>query len=67
MSVYCLTKALRELSHVAVPSEVLQQLDLAQSTLSKDLFAEDIGELLDGYALAGLVVGGSAVTALSAC
>lgn len=49
------------LPYVAVSSEVLQQLDLAQGALGEDLFAEDIGDLLDGYALAGLVVGSSAV------
>jgi hypothetical protein len=42
-------------------SEVLQELDFAQGTLGQDLLAEDIGDLLDGHALAGLVVGGSAV------
>lgn len=38
-------------------SEVLEQLDLAQGTLGKDLLAEDVGDLLDGHALARLVVG----------
>ena len=37
---------------------MLEQLDLAQGTLGKDLLAEDVGDLLDGYALARLVVGG---------
>ena len=67
MSVCDLTKVLMELSYVAVPSEVLQQLDLAQGALGENLFAEDIGDLLDGYTLARLVVGGGAVTPLSAC
>jgi len=41
--------------------EVLQQLDLAQGALGQDLLAEDIGDLLDGDALVGLVVYGGAV------
>ena len=40
---------------------MLQQLDLAQGALGEDLFAEDIGDLLDGDALARLVVGRGAV------
>lgn len=38
-------------------SEVLEQFDLAQGTLREDLLAEDIGDLFDSHALAGLVVG----------
>ena len=38
-------------------SKVLEQLDLAQGTLGEDLLAEDVGDLLDGHALARLVVG----------
>jgi hypothetical protein len=49
------------LAHVAMASEVLQQLDLAQRTLGKDLLAEDIGNFLDGDSLVGLVVDGRAV------
>jgi hypothetical protein len=45
---------------------VLQQLDLAQRALGEDLLAEDIGDLLDGYAFAGLVVGGRTGGTLSA-
>ena len=41
-------------------SEVLQQLDLTQSALGQDFLAENIGDLLDGDALARLVVGGRA-------
>lgn len=48
-------------AHVAMASEVLQQLDLAQCALGEDLLAEDIGDLLDGDALVGLVVHGGAV------
>ena len=44
-------------AHVAVAAEVLQQLDLSQGALSQDLLAEDIGDFLDGYAVASLVVG----------
>jgi hypothetical protein len=47
-------------------SEVLQQLDLAQGALGEDLLTEDIGDLLDGDAFAGLVVGGRTVGTLSA-
>jgi hypothetical protein len=36
---------------------VLEQLDFAQSTLGKDLLAEDVGDLLNGDTLACLVVG----------
>lgn len=43
--------------YVSVSSKMLQQLDLAQCALSKNLLAEDIGNLLDGYTLTGLVVG----------
>lgn len=35
---------------------MLQQLDLTQGALGEDLLAEDICDLLDGYALASLVV-----------
>lgn len=40
-------------THVAVPPEVLEELDLAQSALGEDLLAEDIGDLLDGDAFVG--------------
>lgn len=42
--------------------EVLQELDLAQSTLGQDLLAEDIGDLLDRDTLVCLVVYRCAVT-----
>jgi hypothetical protein len=41
--------------------EVLQQFDLAQCALGKNLFAEDIGDLLNGDTLVRLVVHGSTV------
>lgn len=41
-------------------TEVLKKLDLAQGALGEDLLTEDIGDLLDGNALAGLVVDGGA-------
>jgi hypothetical protein len=47
-------------------SEVLQQLDLTQRTLRKDLLAEDIGDLLDGHTFASLVVGRRTIDILSA-
>lgn len=40
---------------------MLEQLDLAQCTLGEDLLAEDIGNLLDCYAITGLLVGSSTV------
>ena len=42
------------LPHIAMSSEVLQELDLAQSPLSEDFLAEDIGHFLDCNALASL-------------
>ena len=48
-------------AHVAVAAEVLEQLDLAESSLGENLLAKDIGDLLDGDALIGLVVDGSAI------
>lgn len=48
-------------THVAVAAKVLQQLDLTQSTLGKNLLAKDIGDLLDGDTLIALVVDGSAM------
>jgi hypothetical protein len=48
-----------------VASEVLQQLDLAQGALGQNLLAEDIGDLLDGDALARPVVGRGAVWSIS--
>ncbi len=41
---------------------MLQQLDLAQGTLGQNLFAEDIGDLLDSNAFTGLVVGSRTVS-----
>ena len=41
-------------------SEVLEELDLAQGALGQDLFAEDIGDLLDGDSLVRLSVHGGA-------
>lgn len=56
-------------THVAVASEVLQQLDLSQRPLGQDLLAEHIGDLLDGDAFTRLHVrSGTAYGALwSAC
>jgi hypothetical protein len=47
-------------AHIAVAPEVLEELDLAQGALGQDLFAKNIGDLLDGDALVGLVVDGGA-------
>ena len=51
-------------THITMPSEVLQQLDLAQSPLREDLFAEDIGHFLDGDAIACELVRGSTIIRL---
>lgn len=40
---------------------MLEELDLAQGALGQDLFAEDIGDLLDGNSLVRLGVHGGAV------
>lgn len=48
-------------AYISVSSEVLQELYLAQSPLGQDLLAENIGDLLDGDALVGLVVDGGTV------
>lgn len=49
-------------THVAVTAKVLEQLDLAQGALGENLLAKDICNLLDGDALVGLVVDGSAAS-----
>ena len=50
---------------VPVTTEVLQQLDLTQSSLRKDLLAEHIGDLFDGHTFAGCSIrcGASVVSA----
>ena len=48
------------ITHIAMTTEMLQELDFTQGAFCKDLLAKDIGDLLDSYAFAGLVVGGSA-------
>lgn len=48
-------------SYVTVASEVLQQFDFPECSLGEDLFAKDIGHLLDGGTLAGLLVQGGTV------
>jgi hypothetical protein len=53
-------------AYVSVSPEVLQELDLAQSALGENLLAKDIGDLLDGDPLVGLIVHGSAVAAMLA-
>lgn len=47
--------------YVSMAPEMLQQLDLAQSALGQDLFAKDIGDLLDSDALAGRIMNGGAM------
>ena len=51
-------------TYVSMASEVLEELDLSQGTLSENLLAEDIGDLLDGHAVACLTIGGRAVQVL---
>ena len=51
----------RVVTHVAMAAEVLQQLNLTQSALSENLFAEDIRDLLDSDTLASLVVHGRTI------
>lgn len=51
--------------HIAVATEMLEQLDFAQSSLGQDLLTEDIGHLLHGHALASLYVGCRTETMLS--
>lgn len=40
----------------SLTSKMLQQLDFSEGTLGQDLLTEDIGDLLDGNALLGLIV-----------
>lgn len=47
-------------------SKVLQELDLTQGSLRKDLLAEDIGDFFDGDPVAGQVVCGSTMFLLDA-
>jgi hypothetical protein len=49
-------------SYVAMAAEVLQELDLAQSALSEDFFAEYIGYFLDRDAFVRLIVHGGAIS-----
>ncbi len=49
-------------AYIAVASKMLQELDLSQGPLGQDLLAKDIGDLLNRYSLACLIVGGRAVT-----
>lgn len=48
------------MTHIAVASEVLKQLDFSQGALGQDLLAKNIGDLLDGDALTSLTIGSSA-------
>ena len=43
-------------------AEVLQELDLSQSPLCKDLLAEDIGDLFDSNPFSGMIVCGRTVS-----
>jgi hypothetical protein len=49
-------------AYVAMATEVLKQLDLAQSALCENLFAEYICDLLDGNTLVGSIVDSSALS-----
>lgn len=46
-------------------TEVLEELDLTQSSLREDLFAEDIGNFLDCDSFSGLRIGRGASTRVS--
>lgn len=52
--------------YVAMPSEVLEQLNLTQCALCQDLFAENIRDLLDRNAFVCLLVRRRAVGHMSA-
>lgn len=52
--------------YVAMPSEVLEQLNLSQCALRQDLFAENIRDLLDRNAFVCLLVRRGAVRHTSA-
>lgn len=43
--------------YIAMAAEVLEEFDLAQGSLGKDLLAEYIGDFLDGDTFASLSVG----------
>lgn len=47
-------------TYIAMATEMLKQLDLAQGALGQDLLTEDVGDLLHGNTLASLDIGGSA-------
>jgi hypothetical protein len=47
------------LTHIAVAAEVLKKLNLSQCPLGQNFLAEDIGNLLDGDALASMNIRGS--------
>ena len=44
-------------------SEVLEQLDFSQRSLGENLFAEDIGDLLDGHTFTSLHIGSGTIQA----
>ena len=46
------------ITYVAMSSEMLKELDLAQSPLREDLLTEDIGDLLDGHSITSRIVSG---------
>lgn len=44
------------MAYVTMATKVLQQFNLSQGSLGENLLAEDIGDFLDCYAFASLVV-----------
>ena len=46
-------------------TEVLQEFDFTQSSLCENLFAEDIGDFLDGHSFSGLSIGRGALKLVS--
>lgn len=48
-------------AYIAVTSEMLKQFYFSQGAFGQDLFAEDIGDFLDGDALTRLGIRGSTI------
>ena len=53
-------------TYIAVTTKMLQQFDLSQSPLRKDLFTEDVGNFFDGYSFPRVIIRSSAVNQLAA-
>ncbi len=55
----------RAATYISVTAEVLKELDLTQRSFCENLFAEDIGDFLDGHTFACLRIGRSAAPRVS--